>query len=81
MINFNVHTQAFAEVGSPYRHNHKFLDIHVVVSMLAAVQDVHHRNRQFVGIGAAQILVQGQAHIIGSRFGYRHGYAQNGIGA
>ena len=37
MINFSVHAQCFAEGFSANRHNHEFLNINVVVCMLAAV--------------------------------------------
>ena len=37
MINLSVHAQCFAEGFSANRHNHEFLNINVVVSMLAAV--------------------------------------------
>ena len=75
MVNFYVHAQAFAEVSGAHRHDHKFLDIHVVIRMLAAVQDIHHGNRQFVRIGTAQILVQRQSYIVGRCLGNCHGYA------
>ena len=37
MINLSVHAQCFAEGFSANRHNHKFLNINVVICMLAAV--------------------------------------------
>ena len=49
--------------------------------MLAAVNDVHHRNRQSAGHGAAQIAVQRQAGFFGLGFGNGQGNGQNGIGA
>ncbi len=81
MVNFHVHAKAFAEALRSYRHDHEFLDVNVVVRMGAAVEDVHHGNRQFMGIGAAQILIQRQAYIVGCRFGNCHGYTQNCVGA
>ena len=37
MINLSVHAQCFAEGFCANRHNHKFLNINVVICMLAAV--------------------------------------------
>jgi len=37
--------------------------------MGAAVDDVHHRQGQFAGIGAADIFVQRQAGFLGSGLG------------
>ena len=36
--------------------------------MRAAVDDVHHRNRQFVGVAAANVAIQGETKQIGSSF-------------
>ena len=59
---FRTHTYGFFQGFSAYRLNHKFLDVDVVVSVLAAVDDVHHRNRHGVfARGAVQlsdVLVQ-----------------------
>ena len=41
--------------GRGDRHDHEFLDVDRVVGMLAAVDDVHHRNRQDAGRGAADV--------------------------
>jgi len=48
--------------------------------MHAAVEDIHHRCGQQVGVDAAQVLVQRQARRLGSgaRGGQRH--AQDGVG-
>ena len=37
--------QRFAEVRRAYRLYHEFLDIDVIVGMLAAIDDIHHRHR------------------------------------
>ncbi len=59
--NFSAHAQGLFKGVGPGRHDHEFLDIDIVVGVLAAINDVHHRQRQFLGIGAAEILVEGQA--------------------
>ena len=58
-----AHAQRFFEAFCTGRHDHEFLDVDVVVGVLAAVDDVHHRQGQFLGIGAAQVLVEGQAGV------------------
>ena len=37
MVNFNIHAQAFGKGFCTNRHNHKFLNVYVVIGMLAAV--------------------------------------------
>ena len=37
---------ASRKLWRPTRHDHEFLEIDVVVGVLAAVEDVHHRHRQ-----------------------------------
>src|SRR5436189_304734 len=49
--------------------------------MRAAVDDVHHRHRQDVGLGAADITVERQAGGVGRGLGHRQRNAENGIGA
>ena len=43
-----------------HRHDHEFLEIDLVVRVLAAVDDVRHRHRQLAGVGAADVAVQRQ---------------------
>jgi len=63
------------------RHDHVFLAVRCGIRMLAAVQDVHHRNRQNLGIGAADVLVQRQSAGIRCGSGSRQGNRQSGVGA
>ena len=75
MINLGIHAQCFAEGFCTNRHNHEFLNIYVVVCVLAAVQNVHHRHRQLLSSYAAQIQVQRQAYGNSSSLSNSHGYA------
>ena len=45
------------------RHNHELLKVHAVVGVLATVEDVHHRNRQALGAGAAEIGIKRQSSV------------------
>ena len=49
--------------------------------MHAAVEDVHHRCGQQVGVDATQVLIQRQARRLGSGAGDGQRYAQDGVGA
>ena len=62
-------------------HDHELLSIHRIRCMRAAVQDVHHRHRQAVGIGTAQETIQGNAQRLCSSLAAGNGHCQNGIGA
>ena len=52
---------AFAEGRRADGHDHELLEVDVVVGVLAAVEDVHHRHGQDLGVGAAEVAVERQA--------------------
>ena len=79
--NLRAHPQSFAERGSARGHNHEFLRIHGVGGMRAAVEDVHHGNRQVVALHAAQELVQRYAQAFRRRLRGSDGNRQNRVGA
>ena len=49
--------------------------------MGAAIDDVHHRHRQRMGEGSADIAVELQAGVLGGGLGHRQRDAENGVGA
>ena len=49
--------------------------------MGATVHDIHHRDRQDLGVGAADVAEQRQLKGHGSRLGGGQGNAQDGVGA
>ena len=49
--------------------------------MGAAVEDVHHGDRQDVGVRAAEVLVKRQAGGLGGGLGHGDGHAEDGVGA
>ena len=79
MEGFGSHAQCFGKRLRSYRQDHEFLDIHVVISMCSAVEDIHHRYRQHLGIDTAKIIVERQFKFHGRRFGNSHGNAKNRI--
>ncbi len=62
-------------------NDHELLDIDIVVRVRAAVQHVHHGNRQFLGIRAAEVMVQRQVCIFRRGLGHGKGNGKHGIRA
>ena len=67
MEGLRAHADGFLHTLGADRHNHEFLEVHRGIRMAAAIQYVHHRHRQGLGIDAAQIAVQRQAVYVRSR--------------
>ena len=60
MKRFDARTKGFRETLETNWREHKLLHVDPVVGVFAAVDDVHHRDRQGVGGDAAQVTVEGQ---------------------
>ena len=73
--------QTFLEALSAYRHNHELLYIYGVGRMCAAVQDVHHRNRQTITADSAQETIQRNIQCQSCRSCAGNGYCQNRVRA
>ncbi len=54
---FCSHTQAFTETLCTYRANHKFLKCYRSITMRTAIDNIHHRNRQYIRICSAYITI------------------------
>ena len=76
-----AHAQGVTEGLGAHGHDHEFLDVEVVRGVRAAVDDVHHRGGQDLGVDAAQVAVKRLPHEDGGRAGACHGGAQHGVGA
>ena len=85
MEDLGAHAQGIGEILGANRLHHEFLDVDVVVGVLAAVDDVHHRYRHGVDTrGAIQISdVRVQRHALGlsSGLGGSQGHGEDGVGA
>ena len=81
MEDLGAHAQRFLEVGSADGHDHELLDVDGVGGVSAAVEDVHHRHGQGLGIDAADIVVQAHAGSGSAGLGAGQGHAQDGVGA
>ena len=76
-----AHPQGLAEVGRAEGLDHELLDVHVVVRVGAAVQDVHHRHGQDAGAHAADVAVERQVEGVGRGAGDGERHAEDGVGA
>ena len=56
MEDLRAHPQRLSEAGRSYRHDHKFLNVHIVVGMLAAIQNIHHWYRKHFSVHTTDIL-------------------------
>ena len=79
VVDLRAPAQALGKGGSAHRHDHELLEVHVVVRMHAAVQDVHHGRGQQVGVDAAQVAVQLKAGRLRRRAGDGKRYAQDRV--
>ena len=81
VVRLDAPAQRLAEARRADRHDHELLEVDVVVGVHAAVQDVHHRHRQHVGVGPADVAVERQLQL--GRRGPGHGqrHAEDGVGA
>ena len=52
------HPNRFPEALGAHRHNHELLEVDGVVRVFAAVDDVHHGNRQASGVDPPEVSVQ-----------------------
>ena len=73
--------ESLAEGRSSRRHNHKFLRIHGVCRVRAAIQNIHHRNREAVSVHAAQKAVERDAERLRRGICAGNGNRENRIGS
>jgi len=75
-----AHAQRVGEGLGAKGHDHEFLDVQVVGGVDAAIDDVHERHRQDLGVDPAEVLVERQPQEIGGGPGHGHGHAEDGVG-
>ena len=81
VVDLGALLERLAERGRPDRRDHELLDVDVGVGVRAAVEDVHHRDRQQVGVGAADVTVERQAGRVGRGAGDGQRDAEDRVGA
>ncbi|MNJ62485.1 hypothetical protein D3C77_583260 [compost metagenome] len=75
MEDFSTHTKCFLECRSTYRQYHEFLNVNVIVSMSATVNDVHHRNWQLFSVESTKVNIKWQVKCICCCTSYSHRYS------
>ena len=80
MEDFRAAAKCFTPGMGGHRHNHEFLNVHVVGCVGTAVQNIHHRQRQHLCVVAAHIAVEGDIQGRCSSFCHSQGDTQNGVG-
>src|SRR3990172_6785094 len=81
MKDLRPHPDRLSNAVCPCGHNHKLLQVEVIVCMFTAVQDIHEGDRKLAGISPSDITVQREGRILSSRPGHGKRDTQDGIGA
>ena len=81
VVDLGAPAQGLGKGGSAHGHDHELLEVHVVVGMHTAVQDVHHGRRQKMRVRTAHVLVQRQLGSLRGGLGHGQRRAQDGVGA
>ena len=76
-----AHAQTLLERRSAHGTDHELLECDRGVGVRTAVDDVHHRNGQRLGVGTTDIAVERHAEVVGSGAGYGQRNAEDGVGA
>ncbi len=58
MENFHAPAQRLGKRRCSHRHHHELLEVDIVIGVRAAVEDVHHRHRNGVGSGSAEVAIE-----------------------
>ena len=69
VVRLRAPTQRLAERRRADRHDHELLEVDRVVGVHAAVEHVHHRHRQHMGVDAADVPVERDLELVGGRLG------------
>ena len=74
-----AHADALLERRSAHGTDHKLLECDRSVRVRTAVDDVHHRNGQRLGVRAADIAIERHAEIVGGSAGNGQRHAEDGV--
>ena len=79
---FRAHTQRLGKALGADRHDHELLNVNVAAGgVCAAVEHVHHRHRQRLGVAAADVVIQALAGRQRAGLRTREGHTEDGVGA
>jgi hypothetical protein len=79
MENFGSHAHAVRERPGTYGHNHELLKIDRIISMRAAVDDVHHGQGQHAGSDPSHVTPERQSDCVRRRLRTGEADAENGV--
>ena len=80
MENLSAHTESFCKSGSAHGHNHKLLEVDIVVGVRATVEDVHHRDGQDMAVAATNVAIKFLTGLLSGGLGAGEGNAEDGVG-
>ena len=81
VVDAGTHLEGLAEGRRTDRSDHELLHVDVGVGVRAAVDDVHHRHRQHVGVRATDVAVERQIRRAGRRVRDGERDAEDRVGA
>ena len=81
VVDLRARAQRLLERRRPDRRDHELLHVDVGVGVRAAVDDVHHRHRQQVRVGAADVAVEREPGRVGRGPGDGERDAEDRVGA
>ena len=81
VVDLSAPAQRFGKRVGADRHDHELLEVHVVVGMRAAVQNVHHGRGKQMRVHTADVLVQRKFGGLCSSLRHGQGRAQDGVRA
>ena len=77
----STHAETFAEAACTDRADHEFLEGDRSIRVRAPVDDVHHRHRQYVGVGTADVAIEGDVEVLGSSLSHGERDAEDSVSA
>ncbi len=81
LVHLRAPAQALVKGRSTHRHHHEFLYVQIVGRVLAAVEDVQHRDGQRHGLLSAQVAEQALLSAERGGLGIGQADSQDGVGA
>ena len=61
-------------------HDHVFLEFDSAVSVLAAIDDVHHWDRKFLGVWSTDVTVEWDTEVVSGGLCTSKGHTKDGVG-
>ena len=74
-----AHADSLLEGGGTHGTDHELLERDRSVRVRTAVDDVHHRNGQRLGVCSADIAIKRHAEVVGGSAGHGQRHAENGV--